>query len=102
MLLEVLPLQHGSGKTSVDGGHERLDEVVVGRAAQPGLAVAEVERVVEQLLVVGADVEARPAASGGVDAGAGGVEGELADGDAHAARALVAQAQDRARCRWPR
>ena len=49
VLLEVLPLDEAAGQdlaaTAVD---ERLDELVVGRAAQPRRAVAEVQRIVEQ------------------------------------------------------
>ena len=59
-----------------------------------GCAPADVEVVVEQRLVVGADVEADGQRLRGMDAGGRGVERELADGDAHAARALVAEAED--------
>ncbi len=55
---------------------------------------ADVERVVEPLVVVGADVEQDRQRRGRVDAAAGRVERELADRDAHAAGALVAQAED--------
>jgi hypothetical protein len=47
--------------------------------------LADVERVVEQRLVVGADVEGDRDDPAGVDAGGGGVDGELACGDAGAA-----------------
>ena len=55
---------------------------------------AEIEVVREQRAVVGADVQAHRQRRGGVDAGGGAVERALADGDAHAARALVAEAED--------
>ena len=64
------------------------------RLAQPALRQADVERVVEQLLVLGADVERDRQARLRVDAGAGRVERQLADRDAHAIRAEVAQAED--------
>ena len=55
---------------------------------------AHIEGVIEQLLVVGAHVQHHRQAVGGGDAAAGGVERQLADGDAHAADALVTEAQD--------
>ena len=67
---------------------------VVGGAAQPRLGVAEVERVSQEVLVVGPAVQRDGQRELGVDAGSGGVERELADGDAHAPRALVAEAED--------
>ena len=48
----------------------------------------------EGFLPVGADVEGDGQGPGRIDARRGGVQGELADGDGHAARALVAEAQD--------
>ena len=58
------------------------------------LVQADVERIGEQLLVVGAHVEHDRQALRRVDAGAGGVERELADRDAHAVGAEVAEAED--------
>ena len=55
---------------------------------------AHIEGVIEQLLVVGAHVQHHRQAVSGGDAAAGGVERQLADGDAHAADALVTEAQD--------
>ena len=47
-----------------------------------------------QLLVVGADVERHRQARVRIDAGAGGVERELADRNAHAVGAEIAEAED--------
>ena len=58
------------------------------------MAPAHVEGVVQQLLVVGAHVQHHRQAVGGRDAAAGGVEGQLADGNAHAADALIPETQD--------
>ena len=55
---------------------------------------ADVERVGESRLVVGADVEQDRQRRRGMDAGAGRVERELADRDPHAAGALIAEAED--------
>jgi hypothetical protein len=82
----------------MDLGH-RLDQLVqqrvVGLALEPRVAHAEVERIVEQPPIVGADVEVDRKRLGRVDAGAGSVERELADRDPHPADALVAQPEDR-------
>ena len=93
-LLEVLPLQERHGEALAHGRDELVHEVVVLPAAQARVTPAEVEVVVQQRLVVGAHVEADGQGPGGMDAGRGHVEGELAHGDAHAARALVAEAED--------
>ena len=93
-LREVLPLEQHAGELPLDRLDERLDERVVVRAAEPLVPPADVERVGEPLRVVGADVEQDRQRRGRVDAAAGRVERELADRDAHAAGALVAQAED--------
>jgi hypothetical protein len=91
---EVLELQQDVGPAAHHRVDEQLDELVVGRAADPRAAPADVQRVGEALRVVGADVEEDRQRAAGVDAGAGGVERELADRDAHAAGALIAEAED--------
>ena len=63
-----------------------------GRDAR--LAQAQVERVVEQLSVVGADVDVHRQQVLRRHGGAGGVELQLADRDTHAVGAQVAQAED--------
>ena len=73
---------------------ELFDERVVGLAAQPGMAPAEVQVIGEERGVVGAHVEADRQRARGMDAGGGGVERELAHRDGHAAGALVAEAED--------
>ena len=55
---------------------------------------ADVEVVREERRVVGAHVQADGQGLRGMDARGGHVERELAHGDAHAARSLVAEAQD--------
>ena len=63
-------------------------------AADPGVPVAEVQRIVQQRLVVGAHVQGYRDHAPGVDAGRGGVDGQLADRDLDAAHTPVADAQD--------
>ena len=91
---EVLPLEQHAGQGAVHRLDERLDEVVVGLAPQPLVPPAEVERVGQVLGVVGAGVEVDRKRPRGVDAAAERVERELADRDAHAPDAQVAQAED--------
>ncbi len=59
------------------------------------MAVPEIERVPEEALPVRADVEHDGQGSGGVYAGRGGVDGELAGRDGYAAHAPVADPKDR-------
>ena len=55
---------------------------------------AVIERIIEELLVVGAHVKHDGQAFGRRYAGAGCVQRELADRDSHPLRALVAEAED--------
>ena len=91
---EVLPLQQHVGHLVLDRGDEVLDERVVVLVVDAAVAPAEVVRVVEQVGVVGADVEQDRQRPRGVDAADEGVERELPDRDPHAADALVADAED--------
>ena len=75
-------------------GDELLDKDVVFLAAHPLVTPADVERIGQPLIVVGADIEKHRQRRQGMDAAAGGVERELADRDAHAAGALIAEAED--------
>ena len=94
MLLEVLPLEHGAWMDLADAGHERLDHRVVGVAAEPRVAPAHVQRVVEQRRAVRAHVERHGERHARVDPRRRGIQGQLADRDTHAAGALVAEAED--------
>ena len=91
---EVLPLQQHVRPALRRRGDELLDEVVVFLAAHPLVPPADVERIGQPLIVVGADIEKHRQRRRGMDAAAGGVERELADRDAHAAGALIAEAED--------
>ena len=91
---EILPLQAAFRKQLLHRLYELVDEGVVLRAAHAVLAQAEIERVFEQRLVVGADVEHDRQGQLRRHAGAGGVERQLAHRDAHAADAEIAEAED--------
>ena len=94
VLGEVLPLQQHVGPALCDGADELLDEVVVILTPHAGVMPADVERIGQAVLVVGADVEEDRQRGVGRNAAAGGVERELADRDAHAAGALIAEPED--------
>ena len=91
---EVLPLQAGVRQLLLDGLDELIDEVEIGLARHPLVAPAEVLGVVQPLRVVGPHVQHDRQRPLGADAADQRVQGELADGDAQAAGALVADAQD--------
>src|SRR6202140_3112548 len=75
---------------SDEGGDERI----IGLAAHPFVLPADILRIVQVLAAVGADVEDDRQGRSRMQSGAGGVERELADRNAHAAGALVAEAED--------
>ena len=93
-LLEVLPLDDAVGPDLGDARDERLDQLVVGRPAQPRRAMADVQRVGQQGRIVGPDIERDGQRQRRMDAARRRVQRELADRDGHAAGALVAEAQD--------
>ena len=94
VLLEVLPLDDAAGPDLLHAVDERLDQRVILGAAQPRRAMADVQRILEERRVVGADVERDRQRQRGMDAACRRVQGELADRDGHAAGALVAEAED--------
>lgn len=77
-----------------DGLHELVDEVIIRLARHSLVLQTDIERIVQELLVVGADVQDDGETLVGLDAGQGSVEGQLPDGDAHAVGAQVSQAED--------
>jgi hypothetical protein len=84
---EVLELeQHVIAELNHGGGDELLDELVVLRPSGTCVTHARVTRVVEEGLVVCADVEGDGEGVLGVDATEGSVKTELAEGDTHACR----------------
>jgi hypothetical protein len=91
---KVLELDDGLGPAVVHGVDKLVHERKVGVAAQARLGEAQVPGVGAQRRIVRARVEHGGHHLPRVDAAGGGVEHELADGDAHAVRAEVAQPQD--------
>src|ERR1019366_25714 len=93
-LLEVLPLQQLPREHALDRAHELFDEGIVLRPAHAASAVAQIKGVGGQRAVIGTDVKTYRQCEGRRDTGAGGVQDKFADGNGHAARALIAEAQD--------
>ena len=91
---EILPLQKDVRPPAFDSTHEGLDKIVVLLAADALVLPADVDGIVEQRLVVGAHVEQHGQAMFGRNAAQRRVERHFADGNAHAARALIAEAED--------
>ena len=88
-------MQHRARKQLVSGLDVALDELLVFGTAAPAVAIAEIERVLQQLFVVGADVKRHREAATGIDTAACGVERQLTHGDLDAAHTPVADTQDR-------
>ena len=91
---EILELQQHVRPATLHRGHEIGDEGVVLGLGHPRMAPAHVHRIVEQGLVVGADVESDRQRIGRADTATGGIQRQLADRNAHAADTLVAKAED--------
>ena len=87
VLREVFELQQHVRPAAFDRLNKLFDEGVVLLAGDARMAPAHVQRIVEALRVVGADVQHHRQRVGRADAAAGGVQRQLADGDAHAADA---------------
>jgi hypothetical protein len=93
-LVEVLPLEDRVREDLADSLHEGLDEPGVGLPAQAALRVPDVEGILQQLCIVGSDVEADRQDLRGMDACPRDVECELADRDPHSAGPLVTEPED--------
>ena len=87
---EVLELYDGPGEHLRDGLEELVHQLVVRLAAEAVPGDAEIERIVQELLVVRPDVQGYRQGQGGVDSCASAVERQLADGNAHPECAEVA------------
>ena len=94
LVSEILELHQAARLPRPHFRHELFHQRVVRVAAQTPPAQPAVRRVLEERLVVGADVQAHGKALLRVDARAHGVEQDFALRDGHAAGAKVAQPQD--------
>ena len=75
-------------------GDEFVNELTIFRTAAALLAQTKVQRIVQIFFAVRADVENDRQRLFRSNAGAGGIERELAAGNAHAVKSLVAQTQN--------
>ena len=91
---KIFELDQRPGEGFRGGGDELLHQGVVDFARGAALVQAEVQRVVQQRLVVGADVDQHRQTLRGVEPRTRGVEGELSNGNAHAVGPEIAQAQN--------
>ncbi len=91
---EVLPLDATFWVERLYRRHELLDEGRIFFAADAVLAQPEIERVIEELLIIRADVQNYRQAVLRRHAGAGRIERELAERYAHSPGAKVTQPED--------
>src|SRR6185369_5631846 len=91
---EVFPLQQHARKALAQRNHEGFNECVVLGAANALVAPADIQRIVQQLLVVGADIENDRQRRRRMNPRAHRVQRQLADRDAHAADAEIAEPED--------
>ena len=91
---KILPLDDGLGIARLGRLHEAVEKLVVGGPGQAGVVHAQIQRIVDQILAVGAHVEFDRQGLVGADAARRRVEAQLANRDRHAAEALVADAQN--------
>ncbi len=97
VLREILPLKDGARVAGCEGFDEAVDHREVGLTAKPGVPHADVERVVDQVLAVGPNVELDRECLVRSHTPGHRVNRELADADRHAAEALVTDPEDRGR-----
>ena len=90
---EVFPLQQHIGQLLMHRIDELIDERVIVGVVDAPVTPTQILWVVQQFDVVGAHIEHDRKSASGIYAADEGVERKLADRDAHAADALVAQAQ---------
>ena len=78
--------------------HELLHELVHFFEGNTALTKAKVQRILKELLIIRANIEANGNRRGRPDTGTSDVERQLADGDRHAIDAEVAEAQNAGSC----
>jgi hypothetical protein len=91
---EIFKLRQNLWLSPFHGGDEGIDEGLILRPFDARMTPTEIERIVEPPLIIGSDIKCDPRRRLGRDAATAGIERELADGDARAARVLVAEAKN--------
>ena len=82
------------GPAFFDGGHKRLHKVVVLLAANPLVLPADIDRIIEQSVIVSAHIKQDRQAVFRRNPGQRGIERHFADGNSQPARALVSQSEN--------
>jgi hypothetical protein len=95
-VLEVLVLDDNAGPALGESGHHLVEEFALLVGSDLGTARAQVERVVDQVLVSSAEIEADGEGLERVDTGASGVQRQLADRNAHAVDSEVTETENAA------
>src|SRR6516165_7086287 len=91
---EIFPLQQYMRPAPPFHGTDKLlDEIIVIGTAHPLVPPSDINGIRDPLAIVGAGVEQNGQGRRRVQVGAGGIERELGDRNAHAARALIAETQ---------
>ena len=91
---EVLKVQVEVREELLNGGHKVINEGVVAILVNALVALTQVQRVIEQLLAVGAGVNDNRHDAVWINASCSGVNHELTDGNFDAVGAPVADAQN--------
>ena len=94
MLLEVFPLNDTTRERRLYTVNEALNEGVVLGTTESWRSASKIIRVSDQFAVVGANIKRDWKRPRWLNSRSGGVERKLADWDAHAANAKVAEAED--------
>ena len=95
-VLEVLVLNDNRRPALSKSSHHLVQELALLVSGHLRAARAKVERVVDELLVVGSEIESNREGLERVDTGAGSVERQLADGNAHTVDSEVTKTENTA------
>jgi len=91
---EILPLQARAGQLVLERLHEEIHERVVSVAGNALVPPAKIFGRFQAVLIICSHIQDNGKGSRGVNAADQRIERELADGNAHASHALVADTQD--------
>ena len=91
---KILELQQDIRPFTLYCLHELVDKLEIGIAGDTFLAPADIHRIVEPFLIIRSYIEDDGQCHAGIDATRRRIKRQLADGNAHAARALIAKAEN--------